>query len=317
MSIQNNDTKDRLLLTKADIIKQCEAKYYQNVTFKPEINEKSRKLIRQTDVWSMLYQDAKERETRHKDRVQTEISNARKRSNSKNKSTERSNKKLIISKLNKDLTEAWIKNGVYVNRVINYQEMVKIIYSMGYILDNISEYEKLLIDIMFISIWNKDRITIFLKNVFAFLIAIHGFTTNEKFNFHSSEYDSINEESNAAWRVISADAININYNSEVIESRWQPYGYLDEHSNFCFKSYEEIKELVRIYKIFWDNWKSKAPWAYYGVPSQEYEKQKLETYSFKPKINESKSFKLLKETEDELSKNLSHAELLIRKGEKI
>ena len=305
-------------MSKTNNTKQLEAKHYRDVTFKPEINEKSKKLVkRDSDVWSMLYKDAKERESRQKDRVQTEIMNVRRRSNSKHKSTERNNKKLIISKLNKNLTNAWIKNGVLVNRVINYQEMVKIIYSMGYILDNISEYEKLLVDIMFISIWNKDKVTIFIKNVFTFLLAVHGFTTSEKFSFSPSDYDSINQNNETGLKVIDGSGININYNPEATESKYQQYGYLDDKANLCFNSQDEIKELMNIYKVFCDNWKTNAPWAYYGVPNPDYERIKSETCSFKPKINESKSNKLiLKQTEDELNKNLTHAEQLIRKGEK-
>lgn len=55
------------------------------------------------------------------------------------------------------------KNQICSNRAITYHEMVKIMYSMGYILDNITEYEKLLIDNIFQSIWNNDRATTYLK----------------------------------------------------------------------------------------------------------------------------------------------------------
>lgn len=71
--------------------------------------------------------------------------------------------KLIVNKLNKDLNDACKKNEIHYNRAITYHEMVKIMYSMGYILDNITEYEKLLIDNIFQSIWNKDKATAFLK----------------------------------------------------------------------------------------------------------------------------------------------------------
>ena len=36
-------------------------------------------------------------------------------------------------------------------------------YSMGYILDNITEYEKLLIDNIFQSLWNEDKTELSLK----------------------------------------------------------------------------------------------------------------------------------------------------------
>lgn len=127
-----------------------------NETFKPEINEKSRKLVQdkniQSSIHDALYQESKDREERHRSRVKSEISKSRQRANSRNTSTERNNTRLIAKKLCKDLTNACKANGVAVNRVICYQEMVKVIYSMGYILDNITQYEKLLIDNMFNSV---------------------------------------------------------------------------------------------------------------------------------------------------------------------
>ena len=94
MFVLKNNSKSQLITEKLS-----EPKVYkiienlnENVTFKPEINKKSKRIIRDSDVWNILYQDAKDREVRHRERVNSEISNSRKRANSKNKSTERNNK---------------------------------------------------------------------------------------------------------------------------------------------------------------------------------------------------------------------------------
>ena len=90
----NQQTKNRLVMENLyePKINEIREKLNEGVTFKPEINSKSRKIVRDTDVCNILYQDAKNREVRHRERVNSEISNTRKRANSKNKSTERNNK---------------------------------------------------------------------------------------------------------------------------------------------------------------------------------------------------------------------------------
>lgn len=132
-------------------------KFDENLTFKPEINMMSRRMSRKSDVCSMLYQDAKDRESRQRERINTEISNTKKRQNSHQRSTDRINNRLIVSKIIKEINEACKAIGVTSNRPISYHEMVKLMYTMGYILDNITEYEKLLIDNMFQSISNEDN----------------------------------------------------------------------------------------------------------------------------------------------------------------
>jgi hypothetical protein len=82
----------------------------------------------------MLYQDAKDRVVRSRSRVNSEISNRRKRAKSiQTKSTERANRKFLVKKLMKNLNEASKNNNITTNRVISYHEMVKILYGMGYI----------------------------------------------------------------------------------------------------------------------------------------------------------------------------------------
>ena len=53
--------------------------------------------------------------------------------------------KISLNKLNKSCKN----NGITKNRLISYHEMVRILYSMNYIGNNITEYEKLLIDNLF------------------------------------------------------------------------------------------------------------------------------------------------------------------------
>ena len=88
------DTKNRLIIENLyePKINEIREKLNDGATFKPEINEKSKRIVRDTDICNILYQDAKNREERHKERVNSEISNTRKRANSKNKRTERNNK---------------------------------------------------------------------------------------------------------------------------------------------------------------------------------------------------------------------------------
>lgn len=134
----------------------------KDVSFRPDINDKSKRIVRKSDVCSMLYQDAKDREVRQRDRINSEISNTRKRANSRHLSNERSNNKFMVNKLIREMNDACKENNIYTNRPISYHEMVKLMYSMGYICDNITEYEKLLIDNMFQSLMNRSKHTVFL-----------------------------------------------------------------------------------------------------------------------------------------------------------
>lgn len=283
--------------------------------FHPKINAKSRKMLRQNDVWSMLYQDARDREVRQRSRVHSEISNNRKRANSKQMSNERTNNRFLVKKIMKNLNEACKTNNITINRVISYHEMVKILYNMGYICDNITEYEKLLVDNIFQSISNPDKTSLFLKNLFAFWLAVHGISTKEKFIFYTTENndDELLQENNHI--AVDDPGINIQYDAETTEQKMQPYGFLGDKSNFHFYSMDEIKEISKLYKVFLDNCKISAPWAYYGASSPEYELLKAQTYSFKPKINESRSSKQLNISRESGTKNSSHAEKLLKKGQ--
>ena len=70
-----------------------------NFSFKPSINSKSKKLLRDSDICSKLYQDAKDREVRKRSRVNSEISNHRKRANSSHRSQEKSATKFLIKNI--------------------------------------------------------------------------------------------------------------------------------------------------------------------------------------------------------------------------
>jgi hypothetical protein len=283
-------------------------KFEENLTFKPEINTMSRRMSRKSDVCSMLYQDAKDRESRQRERINTEISNTKKRQNSHQRSTERINNRLIVTKISKIINEACKAIGVISNRPISYHEMVKLMYTMGYILDNITEYEKLLIDNMFQSISNEDN-SLYIKNIFAFLLAIHSITTSEKFIFTSSA-SQLESQYVSVYDIQEDPRINIKYDKSSLSSKMQRYGYLSPSSNFHFSSLDEIKEVSRLYKVFLDNYKISAPCAYYGCNSPSYERQKAEENVFKPKINRSRS---RKDTKQEDYK--SREEVLLKKGE--
>lgn len=214
----------------------------------------------------------------------------------------------------KSINDACKAIGILTNRVISYHEMVKILYSMRYIWENITEYEKLLIDNIFQSISNPDKATLFIKNLFSFIWAMHNITSKEKFKFNNYVDEGSASNYTSVVDIPEDPMINIRYDREITESRMHPYGYVSEKGNFHFNSYDEVKEVIKLYKVFIDNSKLTAPWAYFNATSPDYEKEKAEIYCFKPKINKSKSKKGF--TEDDEYKNLSHAQVLLQKGEK-
>jgi len=205
--------------------------------------------------------------------------------------------------------------------------MVKILYTMSYIKDNITEYEKLLIDNIFQSICNNEdresindstekwlKITVYIKNLFKFLLAIHNISSNEKFTFMDDNGNEYSTVKNSGIMAKDDPGINIQYDIKESENKMQPYGSVDEENIFTFNDNSEIKEISSLYKIFLDNSKISAPWAYFGVTSPSYEKFKAENYSFKPKIN-GRSRSRRRDKSNEENERKTHAEILLLKGE--
>ena len=87
--------------------------------------------------------------------------------------------------------------------------MVKILYTMGYICDNITEYEKLLIDNMFQSLsrTTKNNSKVRIKDLFKFLQAVHNIPTNEKFIFEKSKASDNLDENESDIDVPESDPI--------------------------------------------------------------------------------------------------------------
>lgn len=99
---------------------------------------------------------------------------------------------------------------------------------MGYICDNITEYEKLLLDNMFQSISNSDNTTLYIKNLFAFLLAIHGIPTKEKFVFYGANEEQYSTLKECTTMAEEDDSINIQYDHEQTVEKMQPYGILSK-----------------------------------------------------------------------------------------
>lgn len=76
-----------------------------------------------------------------------------------------------------------------------------------------------------------------------------------------------------------------------------PYGYIIKDSKFEFKSYEEINEIYRLYKVFLDNYKISKPAAYYRD-------NRMDTNTTSNKNSEKETI------------GISRAELLLQKGKK-
>jgi len=253
--------------------------HLENQTFKPMINDASKRIVRSPDVCDSLYKEAKDRLSRQKCRLNTEISNTRKRANSRHSSNERLNSKFLVSKIMRNMNNACQSIGVLSNRSVNYQEMVKIMFTMGYILSNITEYEKFLIDNIFESIRDKNEESLRLKNLFYFILGVHEISAREKFQFNVDN-EQTSEETDG-----EDSLINIQYSADKLENKMHPYGHFSDKGNFKFHSANEVHEVAKLFKVLIDNQKISAPWAYFGAISPEYEKEKNKELSFKPKIN--------------------------------
>lgn len=138
---------------------------------------------------------------------------------------------------------------------MSYHEMVRILYSMHYIGNNITEHEKLLIDNIFRSTCSSGQTSLWLKNLFTFLLAIHNISSKEKF-VCSEEYQSLKEPPTTTE---GEPGINIKYNVREAEEKMDVYGYFEEKGRFGFQSGNEVKAVSSVFKIFLDNCKLNAP----------------------------------------------------------
>jgi len=143
--------------------------------------------------------------------------------------------------------------GVLSNRSVNYQEMVKIMFTMGYILSNITEYEKFLIDNIFESIRDKNEESLRLKNLFYFILGVHEISAREKFQFNVDN-EQTSEETDG-----EDSLINIQYSADKLENKMHPYGHFSDKGNFKFHSANEVHEVAKLFKVLIDNQKISAP----------------------------------------------------------
>jgi hypothetical protein len=137
----------------------------------PKINKKSKKMIREAEVYDILYNDAKRRDrsleiqrnTSHK-----RFMGARKFSNDKTTTG------YMVSRISKELETVLYEFQINPNSEdLEFSELVLILTKMGYVSTQITDQEKELINLMWKLLKGEENKEISVRNLFIFLLKIH------------------------------------------------------------------------------------------------------------------------------------------------